>query len=181
MSATDRHVGGYLLSIGLMAAGACALAITLKINFHFGSGLAVTEAGAELQGLSSLVVDVMAALLAVASGALLRSGRGAMGSFCLALTVCFGAYSLASAVGFGAAERMSLSESRKATAADASAKAKSALDMRVGYIEWLKRTTTTKTKDSKSLIEATSREIDKIGETKVVAPVIIPDAQARAF
>lgn len=181
MSTSNRQWGGYLLSIGLMAAGAAALAITLKINFHFGTGLAVTETGAELQGLSSIVVDVMAALLAIATGALLRSERRIMGGLCLALTVAFGGYSLASAVGFGAAERLSLSETRRVDAANAAAKAKASQDARIGYVEWLKRTTTNRPKDAKTLIEATSREIDKIGEVKVAAPAILPDAQAKAF
>ncbi len=181
MSVSNRPWGGYFLSAGLMAAGAAALAITLKINFHFGSGLAVTEAGAELQGLSSIVVDVMAALLALATGVLLRTKRRAMGAFCLLLTVAFGAYSLMSAVGFGAAERLSLSETRRAVAADAAAKAKATTDLRIGYVEWLKRTTSSRPRDTKTLLDVASKEIDKIGEVKAVAPALLPDAQARAF
>lgn len=176
-----RRLGSYLLALGLIVGGAAALAITLKINFHFGSGLAVTETGAELQGLSSLVVDVMAALLALATGALLRKRHRIIGVGALLLTLCFGAYSLTSAVGFGAAERLSLAEGRRLAAADGQARAKAVQDARIAYVEWLKRTATSRPKDAKTLIEATSNEIDKLAKGQVAAPTLLPDAQAAAF
>jgi len=182
MTPATRRLGSYLLAIGLMVGGAAALAITLKINYHFGSGLAVTEQGAQLQGWSSLVVDVMAALLAIATGALMRLKHRWMGMGALILTVAFGAYSLTSAVGFGAAERLSLAESRRVAVADAKANAQTAEKARIAYVEWLKRTATSRPRDAKSLLEVTSAEIDKLSHTKAAAvPSLLPDAQAAAF
>lgn len=181
MIATSR-IGSYCLAIGLMIGGAAALAITLKINYHFGSGLAVTEEGAQLQGWSSLVVDVMAALLAIATGALIRTGHRFMGVGALLLTLAFGAYSLTSAVGFGAAERLSLSEARKMVAADTKSKERAAEKARLEYVEWLKRTATSRPRDTKSLLDTTSAEIDKLATVKrMPAPTLLPDAQAAAF
>lgn len=182
MTPATRRLGSYLLAIGLMVGGAAALAITLKINYHFGSGLAVTEQGAQLQGWSSLVVDVMAALLAIVTGALMRLKHRWMGMGALILTVAFGAYSLTSAVGFGAAERLSLAESRRVAVADAKANAQTAEKARIAYVEWLKRTATSRPKDAKGLLEVTSAEIDKLSQTKAaVVPSLLPDAQAAAF
>lgn len=181
MTRTGR-LGGYALAIGLMAGGAAALAITLRINYHFGSGLAVTAEGAQLQGWSSLVVDVMAALLAVATGALMRARHHAMGTAAMVLTIAFGAYSLTSAVGFGAAERLSLAEGRRLAVADAKDKAQAAEKARVAYVEWLKRTAVSRPKDAKSLLETTSAEIDKLAKAPAIAtPSLLPDAQAAAF
>jgi len=182
MTPAAHRLGSYSLAIGLMIGGVAALAITLRINYHFGSGLAVTEQGAQLQGWSSLVVDVMAALLAIATGALLRARHNAMGLASLVLTIAFGAYSLTSAVGFGAAERLSLAESRRVAVADAKAQAQTAEKTRIAYVEWLKRTATNRPKDAKGLLDATSSEIDKLAQTKTIsAPTLLPDAQAAAF
>lgn len=180
MIATSR-LGSYCLAIGLMIGGLAALAMTLKINYHFGSGLAVTAEGAQLQGWSSLVVDVMAAMLAIATGVLIRSGHRIMGLSALLLTIAFGAYSLTSAVGFGAAERLSLSEGRKMVAADIKSKEKSAETARMAYVEWLKRTATSRPRDTKSILDATSAEIDKLATVKHTPATLLPDAQAAAI
>ena len=186
------RAGALFACLLLFGLGLAALGLAGVMNYNVGRALGADADGRTLYGLAHVLVDSMALALAVASGMLwARQLRSAAG-LALVLALGFGCYSLAGLVGYGASQRVAVSEAaveaRKAAAVaslGAERRAAAALEARRAHIAWLQGTGEAKVSardrvdDRREfLADVDKRVAEQIAA--IAAPIAEPDAKGAA-
>jgi len=140
---TGRPWGQYALCFILLATGIAALLITAAMNWEFGHSLALAEYRRVLQGSGALVIDSMAASLALVVGFLFGARRWFLASLIALPLGLYAAASIGGVVGFGSSERIAkarLADSKQQQAMNIAKEANArALEQREDHIKWLRQ------------------------------------------
>lgn len=176
--------GSKPLACLLALCGLLVLGITILMNYHFGSSLALSESGQKLQSGAAVMVDITAALFAVALGRMLINrhwaGAVAMG----VIVVLFVTYSMVGIVGFGASERFAKAElirlNNMAAAEQVDKANQRAVAVQEGQLKWMRDMygQADSKADKGRLIAAMKDTAQAAPEVKVVKVQEISDPQA---
>jgi hypothetical protein len=175
------------MALALGAMGLLLLFITIKTNWIFGKTLAISKENADLQATTGVAIDILGAVMAIATSSLWVNGSRFWGGVLGGLTACAIIFSGINLVGFGAAERIAKTETEEQTARARTDAAKAHMDIvtkrQDSTIDWLKGSYVRAERgEKKSLIEAVTDMSSKPVDVQVpIVSSVVGDAQAKVL
>jgi hypothetical protein len=176
--------GSKPLACLLIICGAVVLGITVLMNYHFGSSLALSDSGKQLQAGAAIAIDCAAALFAFALGRMLVNKHWIGAAIMGVIVAMFVSYSMIGIVGFGASERFAKAElirlNNHAAAEQVDKANQRAVAVQEGQLKWMRDMygQADSKADKGRLIAAMKDTAQAAPEVKVVKVQEISDPQA---